>query len=277
MAGWASIMCRAAETTTNAFALVMHSISVPVIRFISPHDAPETLIDPFALSADSATAGAPSCSNKHCFAVCARNLTMLEAVDLLCFLSDGTYTFGKGGVVVTPTNGPTVQLKQSAKKEQAIIAKLQSIAIPEITFRPPATVIDAIDFFFAASADYDDPSIPVKQRGINFAVKNPCRMTYKPSPEDRLPKISNDMIGAEEKPSISASSARFCTLYEALSLVCDKLDARFVIRDNTVVICPVANRLTGGNTPGESGVDKGRRTRHDGRVECPIVRGSGGD
>ena len=88
---------------------------------------------------------------------------------------------------------------------------------------------------------------------------------------------TNNMIGAEEKPSISASSARFCTLYEALSLVCDKLDARFVIRDNTVVICPVANRLTGGNTPGESGVDKGRRTRHDGRVECPIVRGSGGD
>lgn len=56
MTGWASIMCRAAETTTNAFALKMHSIIVPAIHF-SPHDAPEALIDPYAFSTGTGTVG----------------------------------------------------------------------------------------------------------------------------------------------------------------------------------------------------------------------------
>jgi len=240
MTGWASIMCRAAETTTNAFALKMHSIIVPAIHF-NPHDAPEALIDPFAFSAGTVTVGVTTCSNKHCFAIHARNLTMLEVVDLLCFLSDSTYTFGDGGLMITPTNGPTVQLQQSAKKEKAIIAKMKGITVPEVPFRPPATIVDAIDFFFTASVYYDDPSIPVKQRGVNFAVKNPCQMTHKTNQEDNLPQISSNIDKAEDKASISALSARFCTLYEALFLVCDEVDARFVIRDNTVVICPAAN------------------------------------
>ncbi len=240
MAGWSSIMCRATEPTTNAFALKMHSIIVPAIHF-SPHDAPEALIDPLAFSTGTVTVGVSTCSNQHCFAIHARNLTMLEVVDLLCFLSDSTYAFGDGGLMIAPTNGPAVQLKQSAKKEKAIIAKIKGITVPEVTFRPPATIVDAIDFFFSASADWDDPEIPVKQRGVNFAVKNPCQMTHKINQEDNRPQISSNIDKAEDKPGISALSARFCTLYEALSLVCDKVDARFVIRDNTVVIFPAAS------------------------------------
>ena len=165
-------------------------------------------------------------------------LTMHELVDLICFLSDTAYAFDGNRLVIAPTNMPAVQLKQSAKQTKALIAKLKAITVPEVTFRPPATIIDAMDFFYQASADYDDPAIPVKQRGINFAVKNPALLTCRPRPEDNLPIISAQKASERDVPIISAMSARFCTLYEAVTTVCDKVDARFLIRDNTVVICP---------------------------------------
>ncbi len=165
---------------------------------------------------------------------------MLELVDLLCFLSDTTYAFGNGGLIVAPTNMPTVQLKQSAKKEKALSAKLKGITIPEPRFRPPATIIDAIDFLYQASSDYDEPALSVDRRGVNFAVKNPGLMVYRHGNADYLPEIASKKSLAEERPSISALSVRFCTLLEALTNLCAYVDARFMIRDNTVVIYPAA-------------------------------------
>ena len=137
---------------------------------------------------------------------------MLEVVDLICFLSDSTYAFGDGGLMIASTNRPTVQLKQSERKAKAIIAKMKGMSVPEVTFRPPATIEDAVDYLFTASADFDDPAIPVKQRGVNFAVKNPCQMTHKTNQEDNRPQISSNIDKAEDKPSISALSARFWKL-----------------------------------------------------------------
>ena len=238
VAGLATEMCRAEEATTNAFALTMHSIIVPEIHIRPPEGT--VLQDPFGSITGVVCTVQTAVSNQNTFAIHARNLTMLEAVDLICFLSDTMYAFGNGGLVVAPTNGPTVQLKQSAKKEKALSAKLKAIVIPEVTFRPPATIIDAIDFLYQASADFDEPALPVERRGVNFAVKNPSLMVHKHGQEDNLPIISSEKGLAGERPTLSALSARFSTLFDNLTIICDRVDARFMIRDNTVVIYPAA-------------------------------------
>ncbi|MBV5332779.1 hypothetical protein JZU54_04270 [bacterium] len=89
----------------------------------------------------------------------------------------------------------------------------------------PSTVFDTIEFFHQASADYDEPSIPVQLRGVNYAVKNPYPLTFKSAPERKEPIISGGHIS-------------FCTLYDALTNLCAVTDARFTVRDNTVVIYP---------------------------------------
>ena len=129
--------------------------------------------------------------------------------------------------MITPTNRPTVQLKQDAKRERALIAKMKGMKIQEVLFHPPATIIDALDFLYQASADYDDPEIPVRQRGINFAVKSPQRMVVKTKPENNVPLMCN--LGS------------MSTLYNTLTNVCERVDARFTVRDNTVVICPATD------------------------------------
>lgn len=256
VAGLGAEICRADEVTTNAFALTMHSVIVPEIHIVSPEErgASASSADPFSFYPDVRCEGKAACSNQYSIALHARNLTMLELVDLICFLSETPYAFEGNRLVIAPTNGPAVELKQSARKEQALVAKLKAITIPEVTFRPPATIIDAMDFFYQASADYDDPEIHVKQRGISFAVKNPALLMCKPRPEDNLPVISAKEAPEGEGPIISALSARFCSLYEAVSNVCEKVDARFMIRDNTVVIYPARES----NAPPGSGRTKTR-------------------
>jgi hypothetical protein len=112
------------------------------------------------------------CSNQNSFAIHARNLTMLELVDLIFSLSDTTYAFGNDGLIGAPTSLPAVRLKQDAKQEKELIAKLKGMSTPEFYFRKPATIVDVIEFLYQASADFDDSEIPVMQRGLNFAVKN---------------------------------------------------------------------------------------------------------
>lgn len=152
----------------------------------------------------------------------ARNLSMFELFDLVCFLSDGATAVHHAG---------------HAEQEKALIGKLKGTTIPEVTFRPPATIFDAVEFFHQASADYDDPLIPVQSRGINFAVKNPYPLTFKPAPERK-----------RKEPMIAGGHDSFCTLYDALTNLCANANARFLIRDRTVVIYPAcaANASAGG-------------------------------
>ena len=247
VAGSEPATCRAEEATTNAVALTMHSIIVPEIHILPKQEA--GLQDPSGSITGVVCAVQSAVSNQNSFAIHARNLTMLELVDLICFLSDTTYAFGGHGLAIDPTNMPTVHLQQSAKREKALVAKLKVIVIPEVELRPPATIIDAIDFLYQASADYDDPATPVERRGVNFAVKNPNQLTLKRGQEDGLPRISSNKSSKGDQPNISALSAKFCTLYDTLTNVCAEVDARFMIRDNTVVIYPAGDGTGGRGLP----------------------------
>ena len=57
--------------------------------------------------------------------------------------------------------------------EQDIERRMKEMRLPTISFKPPATIIEAVEFFRTASKDYDRPDIPVEKRGFNFSLKTP--------------------------------------------------------------------------------------------------------
>ena len=71
-----------------------------------------------------------------------------------------------GGTVKAPVGGG-----EGASVEQSIEKRMKEMILPSISFRPPATIIDAVDFFRQASKDFDRPEIPVDQRGFNFVLQ----------------------------------------------------------------------------------------------------------
>ncbi len=137
----------------------------------------------------------------------------------------------------------TAGITDTKTAEQIVHQKLVDIVIPEVTFRPPATIIDAVDFFKQASRDYDKPEIPVDQRGVNLVLK----LATGAAPAAAAPAAAENAdpfaapaagAGAGGVPQISALSARFINLFDALKLVCDVTGMKFRIRGNIVMIVP---------------------------------------
>ncbi len=124
--------------------------------------------------------------------------------------------------------------------EQVVHQKLQDIVIPEVNFRPPATIIDAVDFFKIASRDYDKPEIPVEQRGVNLVLKLPNSATAAaPAAGDNDPFAGGGTSSdSGNVPVIPSLTARFINLYDALKLVCDVTGMKFRIRGNVVMVVP---------------------------------------
>ena len=114
---------------------------------------------------------------------------------------------------------------------------LEKIIIPEMTFRPPATLIDAVEFFKQASRDYGDPDLAVEQRGVSLCLKlrnnNPG---FKQDGEND--PFSVDPFGNNGAPVIPALSARFINLYDALQLVCDVTGYKLKLRGGIIMIVP---------------------------------------
>lgn len=139
---------------------------------------------------------------------------------------------------------PVSQISDTKTAEQIISKKLREIVIPEVTFRPPATIIDAVDFFKQASRDYDNPEIPIEQRGVNLVLKlatgasAPAAAAAAPAENADPFATAAPSASAGGVPVIQALSARFINLYDALKLVCDVTGMKFRIRGNIVMIVP---------------------------------------
>ena len=54
--------------------------------------------------------------------------------------------------------------------EQLVEKRMKEMILPSISFRPPATISDAVEYFKQASRDFDRPDIPIDQRGFNFVL-----------------------------------------------------------------------------------------------------------
>jgi type II secretory pathway component GspD/PulD (secretin) len=106
---------------------------------------------------------------------------------------------------------------------------LQEIVIPEMTFFPPATIIDAVDFFKQVCRVDDKPGASPIQRGLNFTVSLP-----------QVPLAGGDQQAADPfavgavtngiVPKIPAISVRNISLFDAIQLVCDVTDMTLHIR-----------------------------------------------
>ncbi len=128
---------------------------------------------------------------------------------------------------------------QAALKDAEVVKKMREIMIPEATFRPPATIIDAIRFFQEASITYDKAAVPKAQRGLSFVLNllpNSGRRTAGGKEVDPFAATNSATNSA---PVIPAMSARIISLYDVFKLVCDITGMKFKIRDNIVWVMPV--------------------------------------
>jgi hypothetical protein len=118
----------------------------------------------------------------------------------------------------------------------AVKQRLRRIVIPDFEIGPPKTLIDACDYFKQASRDYEDPKIPIEQRGVSFVLKLRDDGTA-----GHLASEGEDPFAAptnSNAPVIPKLSARCISLYDAITLVCDTTGYMFSMRGGFVSITP---------------------------------------
>ena len=126
--------------------------------------------------------------------------------------------------------------------EQDIEARMKAMRLPTISFKPPATIIDAVDFFRGASKDYDRPDIPIEKRGFNFVLKTPAGAIKQQAAAEEQSDDFSSNDSAEDSgstnglPPIPTITASDITFYEALKLVCDSVDYKFIVRGPVVMV-----------------------------------------
>ena len=117
---------------------------------------------------------------------------------------------------------------------------MRDTTIPEMTFRPPTTIVDAVRFFKEASISLDNAEVPEAQRGVNFVLKLPVTRCGQPETVTNADLFAaTDVAANAGAPVISALSARFINLYDALKLVCDVTGMKFRIMGGIVQIVPM--------------------------------------
>ena len=147
-----------------------------------------------------------------------------------------------GGTSKTPLGGD-----DERSIEQSIEKRMKEMMLPSITFKPPATIIDAVDFFRQASKDYDNPEIPVDQRGFNFILDfgRPLTSGAAPAADAASAAADNPFGGGEESasangdvPQIPTLSASNISLWEAMENVCRVSGFKFKIQKSIVFVMP---------------------------------------
>ena len=115
-----------------------------------------------------------------------------------------------------------------ASIKAAVLQKMQRVVIPELSFRPPDTIIDALDFFKQASRDFDKPEIPLEERGVSLILKlSPSPNAVKAAEGDD--PFAGGGASSVHAPVIQPMNVRYINLYDALKLVCDVTGMKFEI------------------------------------------------
>ena len=128
--------------------------------------------------------------------------------------------------------------------EQSVIKRMKEMRLPAISFKPPATIVDALDFFRQASKDFDRPDIPLEQRGFDIVFLPPETLHASGGGEEEESEgfgASDDEEGAgaqEGLPVIPMIAASDITFYDALKLVCDTVKYKPQVKGKIVMIMP---------------------------------------
>jgi hypothetical protein len=103
-----------------------------------------------------------------------------------------------------------------------ILKRMKEMRLASISFRPPATILDAVDYFRQASRDYDRPDIPFDMRGFNIVLKMEN-------------EINTSKVSIPQIPKVTATAISF---YDALTMICKVVGYRFVIANGSIVVLP---------------------------------------
>ncbi len=141
------------------------------------------------------------------------------------------------------TKKPISHLDPERAQEQEIIKRMKEMILPAISFKPPATIIDAVEFFRVASKDWDRPEIPLDKRGFNFWLKTPEVLQSNGAAEQSNEGGFNADAGNADAaaatpgvPQIPMITASNISFYEALKLVCESVDYKFKVQGQMVVV-----------------------------------------
>ncbi len=143
-----------------------------------------------------------------------------------------------GGTMKTPIGGdPERTIEQSIEK------RMKEMVLPSISFRPPATIIDAVDYFRQASKDFDRPEIPVDQRGFNFILTLDKALTGGEAPaennaESAFGAAAEDTGSGGAVPQIPSIQASNMSLWEAMYQVCKSCGFKFKVQGSVVMVMP---------------------------------------
>ena len=128
--------------------------------------------------------------------------------------------------------------------EQSIVQRMREMRLPTISFKPPATIIDAVEYFRGASKDFDRPDLPLDQRGFNFVLKTPSTLHAQVAEaatedsgfgSDVDESSQSSQSGVPVIPMITASNITF---YDALKLVCESVEYKFKVQGPIVMVMP---------------------------------------
>ena len=117
--------------------------------------------------------------------------------------------------------------------------KMERIILPEVSFRE-ANLTDVVNFLSDASREYDDPSTPESERGINFSLQrgsDPGGSAVAPSDDPFAPVADPGAGGGDGTPRITFS-ARYVPLKDVLDVIMNYAQMKYRIRGNIVMIMP---------------------------------------
>ena len=145
--------------------------------------------------------------------------------------------------VKSDTNTRPLDPKDPERKaEQKIIERMKAMRLPAISFKPPATIIDAVEFFRTASKDFDSPELPFEQRGFNFVLRLPEQLNAASSAAAAENEGGFSEDAGEESsapagvPQIPLMTASDISLYDALKLVCETVEFKFTVKGPIVMV-----------------------------------------
>ena len=129
------------------------------------------------------------------------------------------------------------------RQEQSILKRMREMHLPEISFKPPATIYDAVQFFIGASKEYDRPELPLDERGFGFQLISPQQLAASGGEEEEetdgfggsSAEGEGDAKGAKVIPTISVTNPTF---FDALTLVCESVGYKFKVKNGIVVVMP---------------------------------------
>ena len=127
-------------------------------------------------------------------------------------------------------------------KRTEVIKKMKNIRIPEIDFRQ-ANIRDVVDFLHAQSVEFDPAENPEERKGVNIILKLgsdkvTAAATAAPDPWGGLDDGGGLDAGGGGNEMLVTFSALDMTLEEALNVVVEYANLKYIIRGNMVKIMP---------------------------------------